>query len=135
MATRSTISRKMEDGTIRGIYCHWDGYRSHNGKILLAFYNTPEKIDELIALGSIYSLFNNVKPNENEPHTFDAPQQNVVIAYHRDRGEDLNIFTVHDKRFIVRQECNYHFEDGKWFYSHTENKQSVWVELLEEHCN
>ena len=31
MATRSTISIQKNDGTIRSVYCHWDGYCEHNG--------------------------------------------------------------------------------------------------------
>ncbi len=33
----------MSDGIIKSIYCHWDGYPSNNGKILLEHYNSQEK--------------------------------------------------------------------------------------------
>ena len=44
MGTRSTIGLEYPDGTVRGIYCHWDGYPDNNGKILVEHYTTPEKI-------------------------------------------------------------------------------------------
>lgn len=39
MSTRSHIGLLLEDGRIESIYCHNDGYLSHNGHILDSFYN------------------------------------------------------------------------------------------------
>ena len=88
MATRSRIGIENEDGTVSSIYCHWDGYPDHNGKILLSHYTEREKVEELIALGDISSLKPNVSPDSD--HSFEKPQDDVTVAYHRDRGEDLN---------------------------------------------
>ena len=41
----------------------------------------------MIALGDISSLAESVKPAEGE-HTFESPQEGVVVAYGRDRHED-----------------------------------------------
>lgn len=89
MATRSRIGIERENGHIESIYCHWDGYPSHNGKILAEHYTDPEKIKALIALGDISSLNENVSPADGVEHSFDKPAENVTVAYHRDRGEDL----------------------------------------------
>jgi hypothetical protein len=107
MATRSRIGIENEDGTVSSIYCHWDGYPSNNGKILVTHYTDREKVKELIDLGAISALKENVAPIETLPdiigvrmmkkfkvipnsvHSFDTPQEGVTIAYHRDRGEDL----------------------------------------------
>ena len=43
MATRSTIAMKTPEGKIRAIYCHWDGYPEHNGKMLLDNYQDAAK--------------------------------------------------------------------------------------------
>lgn len=54
MSTRSCIIIETEkDGKdfLVGAYCHWDGYLSHNGKILLERYNSKEKAQKLV-LGS-----------------------------------------------------------------------------------
>jgi hypothetical protein len=89
MATRSRIGIQKEDGSVTSIYCHWDGYPDHNGKILLSNYTEREKVEELIALGSISSLRKNIV-NTSGTHSFESPQEDVTVAYHRDRGEDLD---------------------------------------------
>lgn len=71
------------------IYCHWDGYPSHNGKLLLENYNTPEKVDALINMGSISILDKSMEAPEG--HTFDTPVDGYTIFYHRDRGEKKQI--------------------------------------------
>lgn len=97
MATRSNIAYQAVDGTIHSIYCHWDGYPEHNGKILNDHYTNIEKIKQLIELGSLSSL----GPEIGESHDFDARynggevKEDWVMAYHRDRGEELRI-SVYD---------------------------------------
>ena len=110
MATRSRIGMVNEDGTVSSIYCHWDGYPSNNGRILVNHYTDREKVKALIELGSISSLCEHVAPpplfdTDDEDikrgertlkefglvestHTFDKPMEGVTVAYHRDRGED-----------------------------------------------
>jgi hypothetical protein len=58
MATRSTIALEMADGKVLQIYCHWDGYLEHNGKILLMSYSNPAKLEELVSRGDLSSLAN-----------------------------------------------------------------------------
>ena len=88
MSTRSFIGY-VENNSIKGIYCHFDGYISHNGKILQEHYNNIDVIKKLIDLGHISALGVLIEPTEK--HTFEQPQDNVTIAYHRDRGEDKEI--------------------------------------------
>ena len=89
MATRSNIAYRTPEGTIRSIYCHWDGYPAHNGEMLVRYYQEARKIAQLIELGSISSLNENL--HAKGKHDFDKPEEGVVVAYHRDRGEDLYI--------------------------------------------
>lgn len=86
MSTRSNIGILQKNGNIRSIYCHHDGYPEYNGVLLKKFYNSPQKINELLDLGDISSLKQNVNP-VSQNHTFETPDKNVTIAYHRDRGE------------------------------------------------
>lgn len=109
MATRSRIGIVNEDGTVSSIYCHWDGYPEHHGKLLLSHYTDREKVKALIELGSISVLAQEVETpsilDENDiagkkgenmlkrfgaigTHSFDNPLPGVTVAYHRDRGED-----------------------------------------------
>lgn len=90
MATRSRIGIEKEDGTIRSIYCHWDGYPAYNGRILLENYTNREKVEGLIALGDISVLGKELAPGEGVDHSFDNRSQGVTIAYSRDRGDAFN---------------------------------------------
>jgi len=56
MPTRSRIAILNSDGSVDSIYCHYDGYLSHNGVILAKYYNNEEKIRKLISLGSLSFL-------------------------------------------------------------------------------
>lgn len=91
MATRSRIAIEDQTGKVRSIYCHWDGYPSNNGRILLEHFQTQEKVESLIKLGSISSLNKNVEIPEGVTHNFGSPADGIVVAYHRDRREDLEI--------------------------------------------
>lgn len=56
MATRSAIGFVEYDGSVRAIYCHWDGYPDHNGKMLEEHYDSIEKVEELLDFGDISDL-------------------------------------------------------------------------------
>lgn len=125
MATNSHIGIINTDGSVDIIYCHWDGYPSHHAPILLNHYNTIDKVQELVQLGDISSLEQNISPN-TDTHSFDKPEPNVVVAYHRDRGEDWNgVKPRHytDKKELIDANCLfgdvYLFDSNKekWTYS------------------
>jgi hypothetical protein len=120
MATRSRIAIERETGTVNSIYCHWDGYPSHNGKILTEHYTDRAKVYSLINLGDISSLAVNLEPGEGETHSFEKPVNGVTVAYHRDRGEEYTSPTVHLDRnaFMASdvEEFGYLFtKEGDWF--------------------
>ena len=71
MGTRSFIIQQSTDG-FEGVYCHWDGYPDHNGRILFDSYATPEALGELIGGGDLSVL---------------APEIDHCEFYHRDRNE------------------------------------------------
>ena len=91
MSTRCMIG-KVYDGKVKAIYCHWDGYPSYTGNMLETYYNNDEIIDELIGLGSLSYIAPRIKPNEGEEHSFEYPAKDVTVAYHRDRGEDMQVY-------------------------------------------
>jgi len=86
MATRSTIAILNNDGTVTAIYCHWDGYLEHHGLILSEYYQEREKVEELLNNGDLSALRENINPTKE--HSFEKPQDDVCIYYHRDREED-----------------------------------------------
>lgn len=91
MATRSRIAMELTDHRgeriVKSIYCHFDGYPEGVGQKLQDHFLDREKVAALIELGAISFLEKEVAPTG--PHSFDSPQPGVVVAYHRDRGEDL----------------------------------------------
>ena len=62
MSTRSMIAKQIAEDEYLAVYCHQDGYLSHNGALLLDCYNTPEKVDALLALGELSHLGTYRKP-------------------------------------------------------------------------
>ena len=72
MATRSTIAIQLENGSINQVYCHWDGYLSNNGKILMEYYNNAEIIKYLngeIDTRSVYNYELNVADGGDKADT------------------------------------------------------------------
>ena len=115
MATRSTIAIQNDDGTVTGIYCHWDGYLSYNGRILKENYNTEAKVRELIALGQLSVLGETI----GEKVDFNNAPDGQCIAYDRDRGQTgCEPATEHNWRQFINengQEYNYLFvPDEGW---------------------
>lgn len=121
MATRSLIGMAQKDtAEISYIYCHWNGAPEDNGRILLNHYQDIEKIKSLLKLGDISTLHPKLVPVGN--HTFDFPEAGVVVAYHRDRGEDFKkVSTINSEKQFVSK-CDmvdyiYLFKEGCWYYS------------------
>ena len=155
MATRSTIAIEFADGTIGQVYCHWDGYLSNNGKILLNNYMDPFKVRELIDNGSISSLGTEigVKHPFDNPASFDTPAYqaykdqygHMTKFYGRDRGETdvgANYFTDYEHFLVDGQQEEFDYilrqVDGvaTWFVSdHNGDFQPLleaYIEVLRE---
>ena len=99
MSTRSMIAKRDNDGRIQAVYCHGDGYPSHNGRILFEHYQDTEKIDELIKHGSLSVLGANIgtrwawndyinRTIEQRYNEFE--KRNQCIFYHRDRNDSVS---------------------------------------------
>ena len=48
MSTRSAIGYQFSDDRFNMIYCHYDGYPEHVGKLLVQHWNSFEKCDDLV---------------------------------------------------------------------------------------
>lgn len=92
MASRCFIGIKRTDGSVEFISCHYDGYIEATGRTLLEHYQEKEKIESLIKLGNISILRENIEAKNGEDHSFEEPAEDVTIAYHRDRNEELHIY-------------------------------------------
>ena len=115
MSTRSSISVKNMEGTITTVYCHFDGYPSRVGKILLENYSEYHDALALVSLGGISSLNESIECPEG--HSYDNQIDGYTVFYHRDRGEELRISyhdTIEDAWDESGQEYNYYHDTEKW---------------------
>lgn len=125
---------------ITTIYCHWDGYPSNNGKLLLENWMSAKKVRALMALGDLSSLGSII----GEKHSFDnhggynydkktgkswqdencGANKGWCCAYGRDRGET----DVYSKDFMTLNALFanigwadyvylYDVKHHKWFYT------------------
>lgn len=130
MATRSTIALEYADGTVDQVYCHWDGYLEHNGRILFEHYRDPFKLQELMNLGDVSSLGINIgskhafSPFEGDKADYEAAQaEGATTFYGRDRGEtgtSAKRFKDFEDYKARHQYEEYEYilrNDGNWYVS------------------
>lgn len=125
MSTNSTITLRRKDRSETSIYCHWDGYIEGVGATLQLAYNTVEKIEKLLALGDLSSLAYYTEPKTSE-HNFEKPEQDICVAYHRDRGEEF-------RQSGGENEYNYTFDEatGVWYVEYDSySKKTTGMKLL-----
>lgn len=135
MSTQSFICKETTKKTYVGIYCHYDGYPEYVGKILLTHYNNKDKVEELLELGDLSSLGENIAPKIGESHSFENPLNNVCVAYHRDRGEKLypaRPITLQDASNCVEFMYVY-MTDGTWYFADLYSDNKLLIPLTGEH--
>jgi len=134
MATRSTIALEYADGTVEQVYCHWDGYLAHNGKILRDYYSNPFILRDLIDMGDISSLGKIVgtkhpfSPHEGETQKAlyeSAMSQGATTFYGRDRGET----GVSAKKFASYEDYvkNHQYEEYDYILRNIDGKATWFV--------
>ena len=137
MATRSTIAIENTDGTVRQIYCHFDGYLDHVGRTLFENYSTQDAMSALIDLGDLSSLGERLAPNEDEEHSYANPIDGVCVAYGRDRGETGSDARVYSEfgmytTFCDFEEYNYiRRNDGNLYLIHNRKPNLLIAEDFE----
>jgi len=117
MSTTSTIAVVNTDGTVTQIYCHWDGYLEHNGRMLVNHYPTLELASKMVKKGDLSSLGTTI----GRKHEFNANVE-CCTYYGRDRGEThtkpKKFKSLEDYVSNGRtEEYNYLFMDGIWSYA------------------
>ena len=115
MSTHCGVAIKTEKG-YKAIYVHHDGYESYMWPMLTKNYNSEELADKLINLGDASFIAEKLEPAGK--HSFDNPEDDVCIFYHRDRGEDWNHVRPTEYRTIKNMCSDYFYvyvwEGGKW---------------------
>jgi len=124
MSTRSYIAKEQEDGTFKYVYCHFDGHPDNVGQTLVEHFQDKDKVNKLMNLGDLSFL----RPNIDTPNDFDNPNYDVTMAYHRDRGEDLNTRTAKNLEELLAgfknswTEYIYIYDiDGEWLIKNDNN--------------
>ena len=118
MATRSRIGVMLDDGSVKQVYCHFDGYVEGVGLTLIENYDSIELAKELINLGDMSSLGHKI--STDEPHSFENPAKGVTIFYGRDRGEagtQPYILSIDEwlGEFSNFEDYLYLFTGGQWW--------------------
>ena len=129
MGTRSVIG-VMHGDVCKSVYCHWDGYLSHNGRILQEHYDST-KANQLVALGDISSLgkeigekhaFSQFELRAEEVQAYKELTENWTTFYGRDREEEGTEWKVTHtfEQFLDRvnncgAEYYYIMRDGVWY--------------------
>lgn len=54
--TRSLIMEEVSKGRYVAILCTYDGYLTHNGALLIDFYNERQRVDRLMQMGDLLTL-------------------------------------------------------------------------------
>lgn len=131
MSTPAIIAVKIDD-KLHAVYCHNDGHLYSTGRCLLENYNTQEAAEALVALGDLSSVHPRLAPAPGEAHSFDHPAPGVTVAYHRDRGEDLNPWTPFDlstgvsvSEIVENLDDSgyvYVFMAGSWYYRNEDGR-------------
>ena len=124
MSTHASITLKTKDNKYKSVYLHHDGYISDAGEKLKNYYNTYEKVDQLLNLGNLSSLGENPI---DEPKLWDmdyyfemmknSPKKiDYACRTYKGRGDtDEDAIVVDDLKDIPFQEYEYLFENGKWY--------------------
>jgi len=88
MATRSAIGYIRPDGSIRAVYCHWDGSPGHQLPILTEHYSGVRKVQALIKPGSMSSLRTTQLWHSNWDSATQTyqPARDPQPLYHHERG-------------------------------------------------
>lgn len=148
MATRSTIALEFADGTVGQVYCHWDGYLAHNGKILLNSYTDPFKVRELIDNGAVSSLGSEigVKHPFDNPAMFGSPAYDeykekygdMCKFYKRDRSEEgtearyFKDFTDYEQNHQYEEYEYILRTDGVWYVNQGQGYEPLQEAYIEE---
>ena len=117
MSTNSTVAVKTDKG-YEAIYVHWDGYFDYMYPMLSENHNSLEQAMTLVSFGDASSIEKRIMPTNGSGHSFEKPEADVCVFYHRDRGERWEYVapqTYRTKKEVLKtQYYTYIFEDGMW---------------------
>lgn len=114
MATRCYIGLEYTDGSVRYIYCHWDGYPSGTGKILQEDWNTYTKVYNMLNKGNMSYLGRSLEDTKFYCEEGDPNKEGESFKYY---CKDVNDYSTTAADYLI--EYIYLFmqtkEGWEWF--------------------
>lgn len=109
----------MADHSVVSVYCHWDGYPEHNGKLLVQHYQDREDVQDLIDGGSMSTLrtrstwtTGSALRDENGEYITDSEgymtyegDRDPQPLYHSERGDGEDPFHTSFDEFVSGNSC------------------------------
>ena len=133
MSTRCYIGKLDEKSNdVRFIYCHFDGYPEYVGYMLDTYYKDHGKVEDLLDLGDISNLKEEVSPSPSYKEK--DIKDKITVAYFRDKGGNWeNVAPKHTQlanyeKDDVMIDYKYLYKDGIWFVD-VENGLSKWTRV------
>ena len=99
MSTRSMIAVQDADGACYAVYCHFDGYVSHMGKMLTTYFNSDEKAADLVNEGELRAIEISAE-NEVVLEYFEEDFEKREIEYYDTVVDMLNAFQNSDREYL-----------------------------------
>ena len=119
MGTRSTIALEFADGTVEQVYCHWDGYLAHNGRILQSHYMDPFEVKALVSLGGFSSLKQTFGEAADEAYTQHGEELSInkykdIIEYMRDGQQEEYDYILRNVNGVATWFVRCYATDSTW---------------------
>ena len=106
MSTSARIAKREDDGTVRSVYCHFDGYPSYAGKLLRHHYTDPEIVDIVMNFGNFSALEQHVS-DISFYITAPSPMDERAMR-HASTGDFLEYGSKSASEYL------YLFDQGRW---------------------
>lgn len=116
MSVESVIAMQLKNGEYVGVYCDTNVTLDELGLYLFLYYNTEEKVTELIKLGHLYKVGATIGKAVNGSDLSNL-ELNQVIAKARDLGEPLKGIKAKNLQSLERGKYTYVYKDGDWYYA------------------
>ena len=118
MSTNSNVAYKDVDGKYHVIYGHWDGglWKGGVGDTLINYYNTLDKVKELLSIGDFSSLGDTIESTKFysiDLHDYGPHTEKTII------GDDEILDYINDIDYF------YLFENDEWKVFENADENSI----------
>ena len=121
MSTRSNIVLLRKDNSCSAVYCHYDGYLEHNGRMLLDNYSSTKDVRALVSMGDIRSL----KPTLDEMVEEGYTDTEDVSAFTPQNFNTLRAYMSQVDTLFIEFIYMWSEEDESWWLSRSVSKEVV----------